>query len=63
MEAIYFNAEVQAVKTLADGGLRVTFDLPEHAIDSAAELMRLKRDSKPLRVACVVDEPAAEESP
>jgi hypothetical protein len=53
---IYFNAQVQAVKTLADGGLRVTLDLPETAIDEAAQLMRLKRDGAALRVACVAVE-------
>lgn len=57
MEALYFNAAVQAVKTLADGGIRVTFDLPEDAIDTAAALMRFKRGGQPLRVACVVNEP------
>lgn len=56
MDAIIFDAQVQAVKTLVDGGLRVTLDLPETAIDEAAQLMRLKRDGAALRVACAVVE-------
>lgn len=51
MDAIYFNAEVQSVKTLVDGGLRVTFDLPEDAIEQVKRLMECKRDGTALRVA------------
>ena len=36
---------VQKVQTLADGGLRVTLDLPETAIVQAAELMTCKREA------------------
>jgi hypothetical protein len=49
---ISFDAVVYKVQTLVDGGIRVTLDLPEHAIGAAAELMRYKRDEVPLRVAC-----------
>jgi hypothetical protein len=52
MEAICFDAAVNKVQTLTDGGIRVTLDLPEGAIDAAAELMRCKREEVPLRVAC-----------
>ena len=38
-EAIEFVAAVNKVQTLADGGLRVTLDLPEDAIIQAAWLM------------------------
>jgi len=43
-EAITFPAEVAQVKTLADGGLRVVFDLPETEVRSAAILMECKRE-------------------
>jgi hypothetical protein len=52
METISFDAIVNKVATLTDGGIRVTFDLPETAIDEAAALMRCKREEVPLRVAC-----------
>lgn len=47
---ITFPAIVQRVSTLADGGLRVTFDLPEDAILQAAELMAYKREEVALTV-------------
>lgn len=53
---ITFDASVQSVKTLVDGGLRVAFDLPESAIDAATWLMEAKRNGTLLRVACVVDD-------
>jgi len=43
LEAIEFPAQVVKVQTLADGGLRVIFDLPETAILPAAHLMECKR--------------------
>ena len=52
MEPIRFVAVVQKVQTLADGGLRVTFDLPETAIVAAAELMTCKREAVVLQVEC-----------
>ena len=51
---ITFDAVVQSVKTLADGGLRISLDLPETAIEAATWLMEVKRSETPLRVACVV---------
>ena len=42
-DPITFYASVQKVQTLADGGLRFTFDAPESAIMPAAELMACKR--------------------
>lgn len=43
MEDIEFPAQVTKVQTLADGGIRVTLDLPESAIFEAAQLMECKR--------------------
>ena len=43
MQPIRFWATVAKVQTLADGGLRVSLDLPETAIVAAAELMACKR--------------------
>jgi hypothetical protein len=40
---IKFQATVARVQTLADGGLRVTLDLPETAVMEAAQLMECKR--------------------
>ena len=51
-EPIRFVAQVAKVQTLADGGLRVTFDLPESAIMQAAELMVFKREYVPVQVEC-----------
>ena len=42
-DPITFYASVQKVQTLADGGLRFTFDASESAIMPAAELMACKR--------------------
>ena len=36
-------AQIAKVQTLVDGGIRVTLDYPETAIDIAAQLMELKR--------------------
>jgi len=52
---IRFSATVASVKTLVDGGLRVTFDLPEHAITQAAQLMACKREYIPLRIEAKAD--------
>ena len=45
---IEFAATVYKVQTLADGGLRITLDLPESAIPQAAMLMECKREEIPL---------------
>lgn len=42
-EPITFPAQVARIQTMADGGLRVTLDLPETAILAAAQLMECKR--------------------
>ena len=47
---IIFDAIVARVQTLADGGIRITLDLPETAIAQAAALMECKRQEVPLRV-------------
>ena len=52
---VEFWAVVQKVQTLADGGLRVTLDLPESAIMQAAELMAYKREAVVLRFECKPD--------
>jgi len=41
--SVRFWATVAQVRTLADGGIRVTLDLPENAIMQAAQLMECKR--------------------
>ncbi len=52
---IRFPAIVASVKTLVDGGLRVTLDLPEDAISQAAALMACKREGIPLKVEVKAD--------
>lgn len=42
-ESATFTAQVARVQTLADGGLRVTLDLPESDIEAVAALMAFKR--------------------
>lgn len=49
-ETINFWATVARVQTLADGGLRVTLDLPEDAIMQVAQLMACKRVGAILRI-------------
>jgi hypothetical protein len=39
---ISFSAQIAKVQTLADGGIRVTLDLPETAIETATQLMQVK---------------------
>ncbi|MFA5376939.1 MAG: hypothetical protein WC455_14410 [Dehalococcoidia bacterium] len=55
---ITFSAVVYKVQTLADGGLRITLDLPETAIPQAAMLMECKREEIPLRFEAGVAETA-----
>jgi len=52
---IKFPATVASVKTLVDGGIRVTLDLPEDAIAQAAALMACKKDMIPLTVEVKAD--------
>jgi hypothetical protein len=49
-DPVRFLATVARVSTLADGGLRVTLDLPESAVLQAAELMEAKRIGATLNV-------------
>lgn len=52
---IVFVASVASIKTLVDGGIRVTLDLPEDAIAQAAALMACKREQIPLKVEVKAD--------
>ena len=52
---IVFPATVASVKTLVDGGLRITLDLPEDAIAQAAALMACKREGIALTVEVKAD--------
>lgn len=54
MASIEFVAVVSQVKTLADGGIRVTFDLPEDAVMQAAQLMECKRGNAVLEIKAVL---------
>ena len=47
---IVFNGIVSSVRTLADFGIRVSFDLPEDAVKQAAQLMQARTDGITLRV-------------
>lgn len=54
---IEFVCTVAQVKTLADGGIRVSLDLPETEVMTAAQLMECKRASGVLKMtAQVVDD-------
>lgn len=50
MDRIQFTASVAKVQSLADGGIRLTLDLPEDAIMQAAQLMECKRWGAALNV-------------
>ena len=52
MAETQFWGAVQRITTLADGGIRVTFDMGEDAIVQAAELMTYKREGVVLDVTC-----------
>ena len=52
MEPIEFWASVTKIQTLADGGIRLTLDMPEDAIMAAAELMACKRAGVVLDMRC-----------
>jgi hypothetical protein len=53
---IVFSASVASVKTLADNGIRVAFDLPEDAVAQAAALMQCKVDGIALRIEVMADD-------
>jgi hypothetical protein len=59
VNAIEFPAVVYKVQTLVDGGIRLTLDLPEHAIPQAALLMDCKRTEKALMVCIKEDTPVS----
>lgn len=42
-DPIEFQATIAKVQTLADGGIRLTLDLPETAVLQAAHLMEARR--------------------
>jgi len=52
MEPIEFWAIVNKVQTMADGGIRVTLDLPETALVAMAEMAACKIGGKVLDVMC-----------
>lgn len=43
-------ATINQVRTLADGGIRLTLDLPETDVYAAAWMMQVKADSGVIRV-------------
>jgi hypothetical protein len=51
-ESISFPAQVAKCQTLADSGLRITFDLPESEIVAFAWLAGCKRDGVIFTVTC-----------
>jgi hypothetical protein len=53
---IRFTAAVEQVRTLTDGGIRVTLDLPETAIPQMAMLAECKREGIPLVFTARVDD-------
>ena len=53
--AIHFSATIEKVQTLVDGGIRVTFDLPEDAIAQAAQLMACKAQGIALKLEAKAD--------
>lgn len=55
VNAIRFPAIVASVKTLVDGGIRITLDLPEDAIAQAAQLMACKREGIALKLEAKAD--------
>ena len=50
---IAFSAQIAKVQTLADGGIRVTLDLPETAIETATQLMQVKQQGGLLEIAAL----------
>jgi len=48
LETIKFDAVVYKLQTLADGGIRVSLDLPETSIPQMAMLAETKRQGVPL---------------
>ena len=53
-DIVRFSASVAQVKTMADGGLRVSLDLSDKEIDTAAKLMQAKQAGAILEIALVL---------
>ena len=53
--SINFKASVRQVKTLVDGGLVFVFDIPETAINQAAQLIAIKNAGIVLDVICTAE--------
>ena len=53
VNVIRFIADVAKLQTLADGGIRVTLDLPEDAVEQMAQLANVKRGGAVLEIAAV----------
>ena len=53
MTTIQVTAAVNKVQTLADGGIRWTFDLPESAILQSAHLMEIRRSQTAVELTIV----------
>lgn len=53
MTTITVTAEVNKIQTLADGGLRWTFDLPETAVLESAHLMEIRRNGVAVQMTLV----------
>jgi hypothetical protein len=54
---IKFTADVHQVKTLIDGGISVSLDLPESATEQARKLMDCRRDNVILEVVILPRKP------
>ena len=52
-QLIKFKAEVIKIQTLADGGIRLTFDISEKDIDIATKLMQVKQAGAVLEIVAV----------
>ena len=50
---IRFVAQISQVRTMADGGIRLTLDLPETAIEVAAAMMQARQAGAVLECAAV----------
>ena len=56
MTEIEFAAQVYKVATLADGGIRITLDLPDSYIPQTAMLMEIRRQMIPIIVSIKADD-------
>jgi hypothetical protein len=54
--AITFQAAVNRVQTMADGGIRIVLDLPETEIAAMAQLAACQVDKLYLNVKCTLSE-------